>query len=53
MSKIYNTPEYRNLKRVVSFVDPIIKSKITKTAKKKKISVSKEIANALFFLYAD
>lgn len=42
-NKIYNTPEYRNSKRVVGFIDKVLKKKIVKLAKKKNISISKAL----------
>lgn len=53
MAKIYNNSEYRNLKRVVSFVEPIVKKAILMAAKKKKTSISKEVADALREKYGE
>lgn len=41
MAKVYNTKEYRELKRVTSFMDAVIKKKLLKYAKTHKISMSK------------
>lgn len=47
-----NTPQYRQDKRVVTFVDKETKGKILASAKGKKISVSKEVRMMLEDFYA-
>lgn len=41
--RVYNTPKYRNEKRVVGFMNEGLKKKIVSFAKTKKVSISKAL----------
>ncbi len=47
MKKNYNTPEYRDSKRVVAFIEPEIKKKVLSQAKKNGLSISAELKNVI------
>lgn len=47
MPKEHNTKEYRDAKRVTTFVSPKVKAAVLKEARKNKRSVSKEAGFAL------
>ena len=49
--KIYNTPKYRDAKRITAFVSPELKEKILAEAERYNHSVSKEAGAALRAYY--